>query len=281
MSSKRFYLVFLIAALLLASFPVAGVFAAPNFQDDGPDGNDLEQSWTNKLSQLQGEIAFFNNFRTRPGQNRNNEDVARYLDRYSAAISAAQSLIVSGSGFTTTGEVVNQNQARQAIRKMNEYLSLMRGLREKIATAGGNTVNNNNFNTGSNSGVGIPVTGGDAETTVNQNNTGTSLASTWGDQWRQLQAAQAWFNRFRTRPGQDRNNEEISRYLDRYAFALQQANAIIAGGVDNTNNQPNGNGQGSNLGWGTPQQQLAQYLHMMRGLRQKIAQAGGSNNGDD
>jgi hypothetical protein len=104
---------------------------------------------------------------------------------------------------------------------------------------------------------------------------------------------QAWFNNFRTRPGQDRNSERISRYLDQYAFALSQANALLVGGGtngqsnnasgqgDNANGQENGNNPGANQSWGSPKQLMAQYLGMMRNLRAKIAAGGNANNNNN
>src|SRR5215213_9566826 len=281
----------LIMALLLASVPVACVFAAPPSQQGGGD-KDLEQSWASKLSQLRAEVAVFNNLQTKPGQNGNNANIGQYLDKYRAAIAAAQALVVSGSGFDSNGRVTNQNQANQSVQQLGMYLSTIRGLRQKIAEGGRDNNNNNNGNsnngnnTNANNGAGIPVTGSSADNNNqssgqnnNNNNQNNSPAKIWGVKFRELQAAQTWFNNFRTKPGQNRNSERISRYLDQYAFALRQANAIIVNGANSNGQGNNGsNGQTLTQSWGTPQQQLAMYLSMMRGLRQKIAEGGNNNN---
>ena len=70
------------------------------------------------------------------------------------------------------------------------------------------------------------MTGGDATNNNNNqtatlNNQNSSPAKTRGGQFRELQAAQAWFNNYHTKPGKDRNSEDISRYLDQYASAGQ------------------------------------------------------------
>ena len=137
------------------------------------------------------------------------------------------------------------------------------------------------------------------------NPTGNSLSNTWGNQWRDLQFAQAWYNNYRSQPGQNSNSHDskIQQWLERYAFALRQASAIVRGGV-NANGQANNstsstssqssssssstttsgqsnnsNGQSLNQGGNnqSAQQQLAFWLHMMRGLRDKIL-TGDTNN---
>ena len=270
----------LIAALMLASVPVASVVAAPPAQQG--DGSSLEESWGNKLNQLQAEVAVFNRFQTKPGLYRNAGNVGQYLDKWRGALTAAQSLVVSGSGFDSNGQVTNQNQARQSVQQLGMYLSMIRGLREKIAEGGRNNTGNNNSsgnNNTDNTGLGIPVTGGDANNNNQNTNQNNTPAKQWGSQFRQLQAAQAWFNNYRTKPGQDRNSEEISRYLDRYASALRAAYSIIAnGGITATA----GDGQTTvNSNKDDARQQLGMYLSMMRGLREKIAEGGRDNNGNN
>jgi hypothetical protein len=275
---RKLSIVSLIIALMLASLPVASAFAAPATQAGG--GSNLEESWGNKLRQLQAEVTFFNNFQTKPGQNRNAQ-VGQYLDKYRTTLAAAQGLVVSGSGFDSNGRVTNEGQARRSNQLLGQYLSAIRGLKDKIGNASGDE---NNSNTGNNGGnAGIPVTGGATNTNQNagqNNNQNNSPAKLWGPQFRELQAAQTWFNNFHTKPGQGRNSEEISRYLDQYASALRAAYSIIVnGGANTTAQNANGsNGQGASLNRGTPQQQLAMYLSMMRGLREKIAEGGLDNN---
>ncbi len=291
----------LIIALLLGALPTNRVLAAP-----GPGQNrDLEQAWANKRSQLATAVAFFDNFQTKPGQDRNAGNMSQYLDRYAAAMAAAQALIVNGSsGFDSNGQVTNQNQANHSLRQLEDYLSIMRGLRKKIAEGGGknnsnsnnggntNGGNNSGNNTQGNNGVGIPVTG-DTETSnnTNQNFGQNSLAKVWGNQFRELQAATVWYNNFRTQPGRMRNANQqakLQQYLDRYAFALSQASAIVINGSLNSNGQSSNNnatgrtnngsnGQNATSGWGSSQQQLAMYLSMMRGIREKIAGIGTHN----
>jgi hypothetical protein len=111
----------------------------------------------------------------------------------------------------------------------------------------------------------------------------STLAKEWGAQFRELQFAQTWYNNFRTNPGQMQNTTDQAKrqqWLDQYAFALRQAGAVIRGGT-NANGQNNGSNNNSqvnnnSLGFGTPQQQLGQWLHRMRGLREKLS--GLSNN---
>src|SRR5512138_1464626 len=106
------------------------------------------------------------------------------------------------------------------------------------------------------------------------------------NQVRELQQSQSWFNNFRTQPGRG-NSARVSQYLDQYAFALGQANAILVGGVssnaqsqDNNNANDQGNnstGQSTNAQSGnnfSAQQNMGMWLKMMRGLRQKIATEG-------
>ncbi|HMB24185.1 MAG TPA: hypothetical protein VKP08_15185 [Anaerolineales bacterium] len=83
----------------------------------------------------------------------------------------------------------------------------------------------------------------------------------------------------------------LQQYLDQYAFALRQANAIIMAGPNaNNGSQANtANGQSSSSNGQsnssnsqvnnsfTPQQNLGWWLHMMRGLREKISTLGVNN----
>jgi hypothetical protein len=301
--SRKVFAALLIIALLFASVPAISAFAAPAAQGQTP-GSGLEQDWGNKISQLRAAGAWFDNFQTRPGLNRSCGNMGQYLDRFRVALASAQALIVSGNGFNSSGQVTNDNQARRSVQQLGTYLGTMRGLRQNITEGNnnasancGSAANNNQSATQGNSGPGIPVTGGAGTTNNtnnqnnnqgnnqnnnqgnnqnnnqsnnqnnNQSNNQNSPAQIWGGQYRELRVAQSWFNNFRSQPGLARNNDRMSQYLDRYAFALRQANALIVNGS-------NSNGQTVTRNWGTPQQQLAMYLHMMRGLREKILQGG-------
>ena len=284
---RRIVTVSIIMTMLLAALPVASVLAAPA-RGQGTSQNKTEAEWANKRSQLAAEVWFFNNFQTKPGQSGFNGNQGQYLDKWRAALAAAQALVVNHDGFDSNGRMTNENRANQAVQQLAQYLSLIRGLKDKIGEASRNNNNtantNNSGNANGSAAPGIPVTGGSAnnnQNNPNQNNNtqNNSPSKMWGTQFRDLQAAQTWFNNFRTKPGQNRNNEKISRYLDQYAFALRQAYAIIVNGPDaNTQSNNGSNGQGNTRTWGTPQQQLAMYLHMMRGLREKIAEGGNDQN---
>lgn len=208
----------------------------------------------------------------------------------------------SNNTQTNNAQSGNNFSAQQNI---GMWLKMMRGLRQKIAVEGNQSANNSS-NSNNNAGAGIPVTGGstnnDQSPTPNNqgsaqnngnnagttnNNQGSSLSQTWGPQLRELQQAQTWFNNFRTQPGRGQNSARVSQYLDQYAFALGQSYVIIAGGINanSLNNGDNSNtfDQGlanSQSDRTAAQQQLAQYLHMMRGLRQKISTGGADNNND-
>ena len=79
------------------------------------------------------------------------------------------------------------------------------------------------------------------------------------------------------------DRSKSGQYLDQYAFAFRQGFAIIVKGDLNSNSQNNNSsnqGTGSNGQFITnlsPQQQLAMYLHMMRGLQDKIMGSSTSN----
>jgi hypothetical protein len=169
----------------------------------------------------------------------------------------------NNTGSTTTGNTSNGNTSN--------------------GTNGSQTTNSNNNANGSNGG--------------NQNIVSSSLQKDWGTQFRDLQAALRWYNKFRTQPGNLGNlarRDKTQQYLDQYAFALRQAYTIILRGTNaqgqnnSTNSQSNSSGQGNSSGQAngasgqfnsnlTPQQQLAMYLHMMRGLRDKLMGGSDSN----
>jgi hypothetical protein len=118
------------------------------------------------------------------------------------------------------------------------------------------------------SGAAIPNTGGQASTLNN-----TVLAKVWGVQFRDLEAARAWYNNFRLNPANlisSSDPAKTQQWLDQYAFALRQADAIIVRGStaltnNNNNNQSNTSGERTSA-----QQDLATWLHMMRDLQVKL-----------
>jgi hypothetical protein len=93
------------------------------------------------------------------------------------------------------------------------------------------------------------------------------LAAVWGSQFRELQADRAVYDKLKSHRDEissSTTSAETQQYLDQYAFALDRAESIVrntsAGALSKVNNQ-NEN---------TIQQQLAMYLHTMRGLRAKL-----------
>lgn len=125
-----------------------------------------------------------------------------------------------------------------------------------------------------------------------------------GSQLRELQADMRWYNNFRLQPDLIKNSADRSKlqqYLDQYALALRQAQAVVAhGGINTTSttstgqgtssnsqaNNSSGQNSGSNAQVGnrylnnlSTDQQLAVYLHMLRGLQDKISSLGLTNNG--
>ncbi len=114
---------------------------------------------------------------------------------------------------------------------------------------------------------------------INNGNSISSLAT--GNQFRELQAAAAWYNNYKSQPTKFNNparQARVQQYLAQYAFALGQAQAILVSGANATNSNGQANNSNSQ-GWGTPQQQLAMYLHMMRSLQDKITSGGTNSNG--
>ncbi len=113
----------------------------------------------------------------------------------------------------------------------------------------------------------------------------TKSKSAFGSQLRELDFDRAWFNSARLNAANFVNTSDPGRaqqYLSQYAFALNQADAIVAGrGANTTNNNNNGNNSSSsnssntnNTNFGSAQGDLAQWLHMMRGLQGKLASIG-------
>jgi len=86
-----------------------------------------------------------------------------------------------------------------------------------------------------------------------------------------LQTDRTIFNKLKSRPEEIKNSSkpaQIQQYLDLYAFALKQGEAIILqGSPSSVSNVKVNNRYERSL---TAQQELAMYLHMMRGLQEKL-----------
>ena len=100
-----------------------------------------------------------------------------------------------------------------------------------------------------------------------------NVAAIWGSQFRELQADRAIYNNFKSRPGEIKNSSkpaETQQYLAQYAFALGQAEAIVRqGSPSSTSTVKVNNRYERSL---SAQQELAMYLHMIRGLREKLGE---------
>ena len=93
----------------------------------------------------------------------------------------------------------------------------------------------------------------------------------WGNQFRDLRTDRAIYNNYKSHPGEFKSSSkpaEVQQYLDQYAFALKQAEAIILhGSPSSTADVKTNNRYEKSL---TAQQELATYLHMIRGLQLKL-----------
>jgi hypothetical protein len=100
----------------------------------------------------------------------------------------------------------------------------------------------------------------------------TVSQSAWGAQARELQTDRTFYSNLKSHPAALRNSNtpaQTQQYLNQFAFALKQAEAIILHGIPSANASVNVSSPYiRNL---TAQQQLAMYLQMMRGLRTKLA----------
>ena len=98
-----------------------------------------------------------------------------------------------------------------------------------------------------------------------------NLAAIWGSQFRELQADRAIYNNFKSHAAEIRNSSkpaEAQQYLAQYAFALSQAEAIVRQGSPSSTSAVKVNNRYERSL--TAQQELAMYLHMIRGLRAKL-----------
>ena len=101
-----------------------------------------------------------------------------------------------------------------------------------------------------------------------------NIAVAWGSQFRELQADRTIYDRIKLHPVEIKNAAkpaEVQQYLSQYVFALKQAEAIVLHGSPSTTaNVKINNRFEKSL---TAQQELAMYLHMMRGIREKLGLA--------
>jgi hypothetical protein len=198
----------LIAAFVFAALPLSSAFAAPT----GPGGsNDSNDSWSNKVKKLQGEISIAQNMQTQPGMLCASSDQARYRDEYIATLRAAQGLMSRGSssvvpvtgnsannssntstsnngttanGNNTTSVSGNGNgnyYANHPEKLLADYLHRLRQLREKIASGSDRNGNSNASNTsctaqvtGSTTGTGTGTGTGSATSTPAPSTTPTA-----------------------------------------------------------------------------------------------------------
>lgn len=140
-SLYRITVVSLIAALMLASFSATSIFVgSASAQEE--EQNELEVAWNAKLSQLAVEVAYFHNIEAKLGVFDNDKDQGKhdqFVEKYRAALVAAQSLVVTQGGFDIHGQMTNQKQANLAIQQLGNYLSLIRGLKAKMTPVELNT----------------------------------------------------------------------------------------------------------------------------------------------
>jgi hypothetical protein len=110
-----------------------------------------------------------------------------------------------------------------------------------------------------------PASGGDL--------TDKNLELEWKNKLSHLRSAGLFFDRVRLYPADFEDRDDLARaqyYLDKYGFALKQANTVVFNhsGFDIQGNVIN------EIQAAETVQELAMYLHMMRGLRDKIEEQG-------
>ena len=98
-----------------------------------------------------------------------------------------------------------------------------------------------------------------------------NFAVIWGGQFRELQADRTIYNNFKSHRETINGSSTLSQdqqYLNQFAFALSQAEAIVLhGSPSSTSTVKVNNRYERSL---TAQQELAMYLHMIRGIREKL-----------
>jgi hypothetical protein len=94
------------------------------------------------------------------------------------------------------------------------------------------------------------------------------LKSVWGNQYRDLTEDRIAYDHFKSERNTSSSPAEFQQYLDQYAAALSRADAIMLSSSPSSTTavKVNNHFDASR----TAQQDLAVYLHMMRGLRQKL-----------
>jgi hypothetical protein len=130
---QKLLLVSLIVALMLAMLPVQGALAAPASADS--INGDLAKEWKDKIEHLQAFGLFYERVRVYPADF---DDPAVHaqawniLHRYGAALRAAQTVVLSRTGFDEKGRVINEKQADQSLKELAGYLHEMRSLRKNL-----------------------------------------------------------------------------------------------------------------------------------------------------
>jgi len=118
----------------------------------------------------------------------------------------------------------------------------------------------------------MPVTSVFAASAAAPNFANHNVARVWGSQFRELQADRVIYNNFKSHRDQFSSSSspaEIQQYLNQYAAALRQAEAIVLHGSPSSTTTVTVNSRFEKSR--TAQQDLARFLHMMRGLRAKLA----------
>ena len=244
---RKMLSVFLIVTVMLAAFPVVRVFAVPPHDPSLPDDPELEQAWADELKQLATEMTFFNSFHPIVALSVNPANQRRQLDMYRAVIGAAQTLVIDQNGFDDQGNVTNQKRANEVVQELADYLDKIRGLKEKLG-AGRTLV--------------ITATPTSTDNTLQI----IGVEQEWEAKRGLLTIEIALFIRFRTMPGRSGNDVNQGKYLDKYRSAIIVAQTIEANhdGFDATGKVIDVDRASQTT------KQLADTLHMIRGLREKL-----------
>jgi hypothetical protein len=116
----------------------------------------------------------------------------------------------------------------------------------------------------------LPVASAFAAPASNQGSTETdNLEFEWRTKLRNLRTLGTFYDRVRLVPADFKDPDDLTRvqyYLDKYGFALRQANTVVLNhtGFDIKGNVTNEIQATDTL------HELGQYLHMMRGLKAKM-----------
>jgi hypothetical protein len=133
---QKLFLIALALALLVAFLPATHALAAPASSQGVPQDHNLDEEWSNKLLHLRYEGLWYDRVRFYPADFDDPSDLSRvhyYLEQYGIALRAANTVVLNHNGFDIKGNVLNPNQADQAVHDLAMYLQMMRGFREKIA----------------------------------------------------------------------------------------------------------------------------------------------------